>query len=153
MSIHFLKMSRILHPADSASTGCSWSLGCTSGAKVSLVGLLIAVAMSIEAADRVLLTGLCSSLCWRLHPPGRGRQRRTVRKHPVAVSFLCCSPSKHGACTCAVLLVSVQAVQLFVGLLPHEVALVEAIPSGWAVRTSPLWRDEGVGSVWGHKQI
>lgn len=69
MSIHFLKMSRILPSANSVSTRSSWSLGCTSGAKVSVVGLLIAMAISVEAADRVLLTGLCTSLCWRLHPP------------------------------------------------------------------------------------
>lgn len=47
------------------------SLGWTSGAKVSLVGLLIAVAISVEAADRVLLAGLCTPLRWRLHQPGQ----------------------------------------------------------------------------------
>lgn len=29
----------------------------------------------------------------------------------------------------------------------------EAVPSGWVVYVSPLWRDEGVGTVWRHKQI
>lgn len=38
-------------------------------------------------------------------------------------------------------------------LLPHEVVMVEAVPSGWAVSVPPLWRDECVGLVWGHKQI
>lgn len=37
--------------------------------------------------------------------------------------------------------------------LPHEVVMVDAVPSGWAVYMSPLWCDECVGSVWGHKQI
>lgn len=38
-------------------------------------------------------------------------------------------------------------------LSPHEVVIVEAIPSGWAVYVAPLRRDERVGLVRGHKQI
>lgn len=37
--------------------------------------------------------------------------------------------------------------------LPHEVVMVDAVPSGWVVYMSPLWCDECVGSVWGYKQI
>ena len=86
------------------SPGHSRSLGLISGAKVSLVGLLKAVAVGVEAAGRVVLTGLRTPLRWRLY-------------------------------------------------LPHEVEIVLAVPSGWAVYIAPPWRNEWVGLVWWHKQI
>lgn len=86
------------------STSRSWSLGCVSGAKVSLVGLLKAMAVGVEATGRVVLAGLCTPLGWRLYRP-------------------------------------------------HEVVMVVAVPSGWVVYVTPLWRDEWVGLVWRHKQI
>lgn len=43
-----------------------WS---TSSAKVSVVGLLDAVAIGIVAAGGVVLADLCASFCWRLHCP------------------------------------------------------------------------------------
>ena len=57
----------------SASRG--WSLRRISGAEVSLVGLLEAVAIGVEAAGRVVLTGLCTPLRRRLHRPGEGERR------------------------------------------------------------------------------
>lgn len=71
-------------PDDNDNSGFDWqkifclvpashsrSLGLSSGAKVSLVGLLGAVAIGVVAARRVVLTDLCLPLRWRLYLPGQ----------------------------------------------------------------------------------
>lgn len=37
--------------------------------------------------------------------------------------------------------------------LPQKVVMSEAVLFGGAVYASPLWSNECVGLVWGHKQI
>lgn len=62
----------IVHLSDRyflVSTRPCLSLRRSSGAEVSLVGLLKAMVVGIEAAGRVVLTGLCTPLRWRLYPP------------------------------------------------------------------------------------
>jgi len=46
-----------------------WSLDWVPCTKVSLVGLVEAMAIGVEAAGGVILAGLCSSLSWRLDSP------------------------------------------------------------------------------------
>lgn len=58
--------SRLESAIHSRSVGL---LGCISASKVSLVGLLEAEAIRVKAAGRVVLTGLCTDLCWRLSVP------------------------------------------------------------------------------------
>lgn len=58
---------------------CSgWSLGLNPGAKVSLVGLLETVAVGVETTGRVVLTGLCTPLSWRLCRPHEAVNAKAV---------------------------------------------------------------------------